>query len=280
MRFCTCFAGRSAKTIALNYMLFAKPLFLLNLDVFTLTVSTALTVCVSFKLKVGTRSAGVVLPTMDCGRKCGRCLVSIHLAGRSSQLLATDNRKRLHFSSILGASSIAQQRILGQSANFDRSDVFKQNHEALVHALESQCKMQDTLAKLQDDVSKTSRLNLPAERSAVVGLAEDMWVSQQERLRMKKHDVCCRIPDADVALQTSGCLIHTPFALLLWQFLSKQEWSYDTVGVSLYELYMQFVKETGWVSPININPLKMTDRCHCALRWPKLAGLMRLTGIT
>ena len=117
-----------------------------------------------------------------------------------------------------------------KAANHDRSEAFKQNHRTLVQVLETQCQLRDTLSKLQDEVPYFSRSNLAVDRGANTGIAEDIMLSQQERLGMMRHDNWCGFPNAQHAFPTSGFLMHAPFALLLWQFLVKQRWTPDTTG--------------------------------------------------
>ena len=68
------------------------------------------------------------------------------------------------------------------------------------------------------------------------------------------------IPNADMAFNSFGFLMHKPYGMLLWSWLARQRWVEDAEGMSAAELYTLICLQTGWVSPRNITRIPESER--------------------
>ena len=70
------------------------------------------------------------------------------------------------------------------------------------------------------------------------------------------------MPQGSIVQKESWCQ-SAAFATVLQDFLQQQRWVFHHEGISLLELYLLFVKQTGWHVPINVvswNPFLIQGR--------------------
>ena len=92
------------------------------------------------------------------------------------------------------------------------------------------------------------------------GGKDDIWTLHLERFGMMQHDRTFSIPNADMAFNSLGFLMHKPYGMLLWSWLARQRWVEDAEGMSAAELYTLICLQTGWVSPRNITRIPESER--------------------
>ena len=77
---------------------------------------------------------------------------------------------------------------------------------------------------------------------------------------MIQADKTRRIPSYNVQLDFSWCIMHAPYVDKRWKYLQSRRWVEDSIGISLYELYADFARLSGWLVPLNVSSIPAAER--------------------
>ena len=112
------------------------------------------------------------------------------------------------------------------------------------------------VAKCTVDTCKVARDSQKAMHAGVANKEAPTWDYLKVRV------LCEFMPQGSIVKKESWCQ-SAAFASVLQDFLQQQRWVFHHEGISLLELYLLFVKQTGWHVPINVvswNPFLIQGR--------------------
>ena len=155
-------------------------------------------------------------------------------------------------------NSFADER--AKAANHERPMDFQRLHKSLCRHYYEQERRLKHIADLQlQCAAKMKRVHKPSKTMQET-VKDDLWQLHWENFGLLRNDKCFTIPGAGSEFQVTGFLLHAPFGMLLWEWLSAQFWVEDSAGMSLAELYTLFCLHTGWVVPVNISAIPDEQR--------------------